>query len=171
MVDGILAVGLQLGASRSSRLAGPTRPRGTCWCSALPARCGSASPVPEPGYCTASRYVAGGSGYLDGGCRVCPAQVHDHRRRYRPSPGCSHRVLGPGWSEDIVLVAAYLIAVLPAPAGVSGAVLSRTYVPFDQDEEGEVAPDRIPGISPPPDQAVRVRYGYCRYCRTCHART
>jgi len=40
-----------------------------------------------------------------------------------PPPGYSRRVLGPGWSEVVALLAAYLIAVLATPAGVSGAVL------------------------------------------------
>ena len=38
-------------------------------------------------------------------------------------PGYSGRVPGTGWTEAVALAAAYLIAVVTTPAGISGAVL------------------------------------------------
>jgi uncharacterized protein len=50
-------------------------------------------------------------------------------------------VLGPGWSEAVALVAAYLIAVLATPAGVSGAVL---LLPFQVSVLGTPSPAVTP---------------------------
>ncbi len=58
-----------------------------------------------------------------------------------PPPGYSHRVLGPGWSEVVALLAAYLIAVLATPAGVSGAVL---LLPFQVSVLGTPSPAVTP---------------------------
>jgi uncharacterized membrane protein YfcA len=50
-------------------------------------------------------------------------------------------VLGPGWSEIVALLAAYLIAVLATPAGVSGAVL---LLPFQVSVLGTPSPAVTP---------------------------
>jgi uncharacterized membrane protein YfcA len=50
-------------------------------------------------------------------------------------------VLGPGWSEAVALLAAYLIAVLATPAGVSGAVL---LLPFQVSVLGTPSPAVTP---------------------------
>jgi uncharacterized protein len=50
-------------------------------------------------------------------------------------------VLGPGWSEVVALVAAYLVAVLATPAGVSGAVL---LLPFQVSVLGTPSPAVTP---------------------------
>jgi uncharacterized membrane protein YfcA len=50
-------------------------------------------------------------------------------------------VLGPGWSEAVALVAAYVIAVLATPAGISGAVL---LLPFQVSVLGTPSPAVTP---------------------------
>ncbi|HTX83081.1 MAG TPA: sulfite exporter TauE/SafE family protein [Streptosporangiaceae bacterium] len=60
--------------------------------------------------------------------------------RQRPLGYC-RRVLGPGWSEVVALLAAYLIAVLATPAGVSGAVL---LLPFQVSVLGTPSPAVTP---------------------------
>jgi uncharacterized protein len=50
-------------------------------------------------------------------------------------------VLGPGWTEVVALVAAYVIAVLTAPAGISGAVL---LLPFQVSVLGTPSPAVTP---------------------------
>ncbi len=60
--------------------------------------------------------------------------------RQRPLGYC-HRVLGPGWSEVVALLAAYLIAALATPAGVSGAVL---LLPFQVSVLGTPSPAVTP---------------------------
>jgi hypothetical protein len=50
-------------------------------------------------------------------------------------------VLGPGWSEIVALLAAYLIAALATPAGVSGAVL---LLPFQVSVLGTPSPAVTP---------------------------
>ena len=57
----------------------------------------------------------------------------DHRYRVR--------MLGPGWTEIVALVAAYLIAVLATPAGISGAVL---LLPFQVSVLGTPSPAVTP---------------------------
>lgn len=55
--------------------------------------------------------------------------------------GYCRRVLGPGWSDVVALVAAYLIAVLATPSGVSGAVL---LLPFQVSVLGTPSPAVTP---------------------------
>ena len=55
--------------------------------------------------------------------------------------GYCRRVLGTGWSEVVALVAAYLIAVVATPAGVSGAVL---LLPFQVSVLGTPSPAVTP---------------------------
>jgi uncharacterized protein len=50
-------------------------------------------------------------------------------------------MLGPGWTEIVALAAAYLVAVLTAPAGVSGAVL---LLPFQVGVLGTPSPAVTP---------------------------
>jgi uncharacterized protein len=50
-------------------------------------------------------------------------------------------VLGPGWTEVVALVAAYVIAVLSTPAGISGAVL---LLPFQVSVLGTPSPSVTP---------------------------
>jgi uncharacterized protein len=50
-------------------------------------------------------------------------------------------VLGPGWTEVVALVAAYLVAVLTTPAGISGAVL---LLPFQVSVLGTPSPSVTP---------------------------
>jgi hypothetical protein len=50
-------------------------------------------------------------------------------------------VLGPGWTEVVALVAAYAIAVLTTPAGISGAVL---LLPFQVSVLGTPSPSVTP---------------------------
>jgi uncharacterized protein len=50
-------------------------------------------------------------------------------------------VLGTGWTEVVALVAAYVIAVLATPAGVSGVVL---LLPF----QVSVLGTRSPSVTP-----------------------
>jgi uncharacterized protein len=50
-------------------------------------------------------------------------------------------VLGPGWTEAVALAAAYLIAVLATPAGISGAVL---LLPFQVSVLGTPSPAVTP---------------------------
>ena len=50
-------------------------------------------------------------------------------------------MLGPGWTEAVALVAAYLVAVLATPAGVSGAVL---LLPFQVGVLGTPSPAVTP---------------------------
>jgi hypothetical protein len=50
-------------------------------------------------------------------------------------------VLGPGWTEAVALAAAYLVAVLATPAGVSGAVL---LLPFQVGVLGTPSPAVTP---------------------------
>src|ERR1043165_6752344 len=50
-------------------------------------------------------------------------------------------MLGPGWTEIVALAAAYLVAVLTAPAGVSGAVL---LLPFQVSVLGTPSPAVTP---------------------------
>jgi uncharacterized protein len=50
-------------------------------------------------------------------------------------------VLSPGWTEVIALFAAYAIAVLATPGGVSGAVL---LLPFHVSELGTPSPAVTP---------------------------
>jgi uncharacterized membrane protein YfcA len=51
------------------------------------------------------------------------------------------RVLGPGWTEAVALIAAYLIAVLATPVGISGAVL---LLPFQVSVLGTPSPAVTP---------------------------
>jgi uncharacterized membrane protein YfcA len=50
-------------------------------------------------------------------------------------------VLGPGWTEVVALVAAYVIAVVSTPAGISGAVL---LLPFQVSVLGTPSPSVTP---------------------------
>ena len=50
-------------------------------------------------------------------------------------------MLGPGWTELVALVAAFVIAVLATPAGVSGAVL---LLPFQVSVLGTPSPAVTP---------------------------
>jgi len=50
-------------------------------------------------------------------------------------------VIGPGWSEVVALVVAYLIAVVTTPAGISGAVL---LLPFQVSVLGTPSPSVTP---------------------------
>jgi uncharacterized membrane protein YfcA len=50
-------------------------------------------------------------------------------------------VFGPGWTEVVALVAAYLIAVITTPAGISGAVL---LLPFQVSVLGTPSPSVTP---------------------------
>jgi uncharacterized membrane protein YfcA len=50
-------------------------------------------------------------------------------------------VLGPGWTEAVALVAAYVIAVVSTPAGISGAVL---LLPFQVSVLGTPSPSVTP---------------------------
>jgi uncharacterized protein len=51
------------------------------------------------------------------------------------------RVLGPGWTEAVALVAAYVIAAVATPAGISGAVL---LLPFQVSVLGTPSPAVTP---------------------------
>jgi uncharacterized membrane protein YfcA len=74
-------------------------------------------------------------------CAGCPAQLAGHlliigrEGRYRG------RVLGAGWSEVAALAAAFSIAVLATPAGISGAVL---LLPFQVSVLGTPSPAVTP---------------------------
>src|SRR6201987_4998407 len=50
-------------------------------------------------------------------------------------------VLGPGWTDTVALLAAYLLAVIATPAGVSGAVL---LLPFQVSVLGTPSPAVTP---------------------------
>ena len=50
-------------------------------------------------------------------------------------------MLGPGWSEAVALIAAYVIAVVATPAGISGAVL---LLPFQVSVLGTPSPSVTP---------------------------
>ncbi len=50
-------------------------------------------------------------------------------------------MLGPGWTEAVALVAAYVIAALATPAGISGAVL---LLPFQVSVLGTPSPAVTP---------------------------
>jgi uncharacterized protein len=56
-------------------------------------------------------------------------------------PVIVHRVLGTGWTEVVALAAAYLIAVVTTPAGISGAVL---LLPFQVSVLGTPSPSVTP---------------------------
>jgi hypothetical protein len=53
---------------------------------------------------------------------------------------CRDRVLGPGWTVVVALAAAFVIAVLATPAGISGAVL----LPFQVSVLGPPSPAVTP---------------------------
>src|ERR1700719_2467223 len=61
----------------------------------------------------------------------------------RARPGCRYRrrMLGSGWTEAVALVAAFAIAVVTTPAGVSGAVL---LLPFQVSVLGTPSPAVTP---------------------------
>jgi uncharacterized membrane protein YfcA len=65
-------------------------------------------------------------------CRCIAARLDLGKRAVNcllscPGYGYRGRVLGTGWTEVVALVAAFLIAVLATPAGISGAVLLLPY--------------------------------------------
>ena len=55
--------------------------------------------------------------------RSCPAQLAGHRLILCRAARYRDRVLGPDWTVVVALAAAFAIAVLATPAGISGAVL------------------------------------------------
>jgi uncharacterized membrane protein YfcA len=68
-------------------------------------------------------------------------QLASHRRIVRINDRYCVRMLGPGWTEAVALVAAYLIALLATPAGISGAVL---LLPFQVSVLGTPSPAVTP---------------------------
>ena len=71
----------------------------------------------------------------------CPAQLAGHRRIAGMDGRYGGPVLGSGWTELVALVAAFLIAVLATPAGISGAVL---LLPFQVSVLGTPSPAVTP---------------------------
>src|SRR5712691_840057 len=76
-----------------------------------------------------------------GDTRGCPVQLAGHQLSSRRECRYLVRVLGAGWSELVALVAAFAIAVLATPAGVSGAVL---LLPFQVSVLGTPSPSVTP---------------------------
>ena len=74
-------------------------------------------------------------------CGGCPAQLAGHRLILRRAAGYRDRVLGPGWTVVVALAAAFAIAVLATPAGISGAVL---LLPFQVSVLGTPSPAVTP---------------------------
>jgi uncharacterized membrane protein YfcA len=71
----------------------------------------------------------------------CLPQLAGHRRITRREDRYRDRVLGAGWTEVVALAAAFVIAVLATPAGVSGAVL---LLPFQVSVLGTPSPAVTP---------------------------
>jgi uncharacterized protein len=76
-----------------------------------------------------------------GSRRGCPAQLAGHRRIFCRAARYRDRVLGPGWTVVVALAAAFAIAVLATPAGISGAVL---LLPFQVSVLGTPSPAVTP---------------------------
>jgi uncharacterized protein len=76
-----------------------------------------------------------------GSCGGCPAQLAGHRLILRCAARYRDRVLGPGWTVVVALAAAFVIAVLATPAGISGAVL---LLPFQVSVLGTPSPAVTP---------------------------
>jgi uncharacterized protein len=72
---------------------------------------------------------------------VCAAQYCWSPAVFGPLRGYSDPVIGPGWREVVALVAAYVIAVVTTPAGISGAVL---LLPFQVSVLGTPSPSVTP---------------------------
>ena len=72
---------------------------------------------------------------------ACLAQYALRRLRSRSGPGYGDLVLGAGWTEVVALAAAYVIAVIATPAGISGAVL---LLPFQVSVLGTPSPAVTP---------------------------
>jgi uncharacterized membrane protein YfcA len=64
-----------------------------------------------------------------------------HRLPGRPQAGYCGQVLGAGWTEVVALVAAFAIAVMATPVGISGAVL---LLPFQVSMLGTPSPAVTP---------------------------
>src|SRR5579859_7724418 len=73
--------------------------------------------------------------------RGCAVQLARHQLLTRRGSRYPVRVLGAGWAEVVALVAAFAIAVLATPAGVSGAVL---LLPFQVSVLGTPSPAVTP---------------------------
>jgi uncharacterized membrane protein YfcA len=71
----------------------------------------------------------------------CPAQLAGQSRMPRSGGRYRVLVLGTGWTEAVALAAAFLIAVLATPAGISGAVL---LLPFQVSVLGTPSPAVTP---------------------------
>ena len=69
-------------------------------------------------------------------------------------------MLGPGWTEVVALAAAFVIAVLATPAGISGAVL---LLPFQVSVLGTPSPAVTPAS--PLYNVVATPGALGRYCR------
>jgi hypothetical protein len=72
---------------------------------------------------------------------ICPAQYALRRLMSRSQAGYRDLVLGAGWTEAVALAAAYVIAVIATPAGISGAVL---LLPFQVSVLGTPSPAVTP---------------------------
>jgi uncharacterized membrane protein YfcA len=72
---------------------------------------------------------------------ICAAQYCWSPAVFGSWRGYSDPVIGPGWREVVALVAAYVIAVVTTPAGISGAVL---LLPFQVSVLGTPSPSVTP---------------------------
>src|SRR5271156_1865806 len=72
---------------------------------------------------------------------ICLAQDALRLLMSRSGPGYRDLVLGAGWAEAVALAAAYVIAVIATPAGISGAVL---LLPFQVSVLGTPSPAVTP---------------------------
>jgi uncharacterized membrane protein YfcA len=70
----------------------------------------------------------------------CPPQLAGHRHIGAREDRYRDLVLGAGWTEAVALGAAFVIAVLATPAGISGAVL----LPFQVSVLGTPSPAVTP---------------------------
>src|SRR3984957_13194606 len=72
---------------------------------------------------------------------VARRKLAGHRHIAVHEDGYHDGVLGPGWTEVVALAAAFVIAVLATPAGISGAVL---LLPFQVSVLGTPSPAVTP---------------------------
>ena len=83
-----------------------------------------------------------------GSRRSCPAHLAGHRLILCRAADYRDRVLRPGWTVVVALAAAFAIAVLATPAGISGAVLLPFQVGVLQKfSDGPAARIPLPGSS------------------------
>jgi uncharacterized protein len=90
---------------------------------------------------TAAINASAGHALEPNAARGCPAQLAGQLPL--TGPGCRYRVrvLGTGWTEVVALAAAFAVAVLATPAGISGAVL---LLPFQVSVLGTPSPAVTP---------------------------